>query len=93
MLSGESAMGLSPENVLSVLHTASLRIQHWCHEEKSHKAMCLPELATALHEWILEQISISATQMGEYMLSALVHGLVSHKGTRQQVHNLVCAAF
>ncbi|CAK9198306.1 unnamed protein product [Sphagnum jensenii] len=63
MLSGESAMGLYPEKALSVLRTVSLRMERWCREEKIHQTIRLPELSTALHERISEQISISAAQM------------------------------
>lgn len=65
MLSGESAMGLFPEKALGVLRTVSLRIERWSREEKNHQSMRLPELSTALHERISEQISINAAQMGK----------------------------
>jgi pyruvate kinase len=64
MLSGESAMGLFPDKALSVLRTVSLRIEHWCRENKQHESMRLPELSTALHNRISEQICNSAAQMG-----------------------------
>lgn len=65
MLSGESAMGLFPEKALGVLRTVSLRIERWSREKKNHQSMRLPELSTALHERISEQISINAAQMGK----------------------------
>lgn len=56
MLSGESAMGQFPEKALSVLRTASLRMEQWCREQKLHESMCLQQLANALPDQISEQI-------------------------------------
>lgn len=65
MLSGESAMGLFPEKALSVLRTVSLRMEEWCRENKAHASDRLPELSSALHDRISENICNSASQMGK----------------------------
>ncbi len=91
MLSGESAMGLYPEKALSVLRTVSLRMERWCREEKIHQAIRLPELSTALHERISEQISISAAQMGEYIHLLMIHS--SRKRMGQPTSNLFSPVF
>jgi len=65
MLSGESAMGLFPEKALSVLRTVSLRMESWCRENKQHASDRLPEVSSALHDRISENICNSASQMAD----------------------------
>uniref|UniRef100_A0A0D6QXX7 Pyruvate kinase n=1 Tax=Araucaria cunninghamii TaxID=56994 RepID=A0A0D6QXX7_ARACU len=63
MLSGESAMGQFPDKALGVLRSVSLRIEHWCREEKKHQSMHLPDVASTLEESVSEGICNSAAQM------------------------------
>ncbi|KAH7307123.1 hypothetical protein KP509_22G046900 [Ceratopteris richardii] len=64
MLSGESAMGLYPEKALSVLRTASLRIEKWKRQSKRFQDMQLFQISESNMERISEEICNSAAQMG-----------------------------
>eukprot|EP01018_Ginkgo_biloba_P009532 Gb_26241 [translate_table: standard] len=63
MLSGESAIGLYSEKALSMLRTASLRMEQWCREESNNAFISLPELDTSMSNRISEQICNSAVEM------------------------------
>nr|XP_009767717.1 PREDICTED: pyruvate kinase isozyme A, chloroplastic-like [Nicotiana sylvestris] len=63
MLSGESAMGQYPEKALSVLKSASLRIERSWREQKHHEVIELPSIASSFTGSISEEICNSAAQM------------------------------
>eukprot|EP00252_Welwitschia_mirabilis_P022542 TRINITY_DN6127_c0_g1_i1.p1 TRINITY_DN6127_c0_g1~~TRINITY_DN6127_c0_g1_i1.p1 ORF type:complete len:585 (+),score=84.92 TRINITY_DN6127_c0_g1_i1:220-1974(+) len=63
MLSGESAMGQFPEKALSILRSVSLRIEHWCREEKMQKPLHLSDIATSSEDITSESICNSAAYM------------------------------
>ncbi|XP_070041988.1 pyruvate kinase isozyme A, chloroplastic-like [Nicotiana tomentosiformis] len=63
MLSGESAMGQYPEKALSVLRSASLRIERSWREQKHHEVIELPSIASSFTGSISEEICNSAAKM------------------------------
>ncbi|XP_076934254.1 plastidial pyruvate kinase 1, chloroplastic-like [Bidens hawaiensis] len=63
MLSGESAVGLYGDKALSVLRTASARMELWSREENQQPSVLQRELGFSLPDQIAEQTCNCAAQM------------------------------
>lgn len=67
MLSGESAIGSYGQKALSVLRTASNRMELWSREENQQSTLYQPPIGVSLPERIAEQICNCAAEIGELL--------------------------
>lgn len=69
MLSGESAIGSYGQKALSVLQTASARMESWSRQENTPSFVNKYELKLSLLDKIADQICNCAAEMGKSQVS------------------------